>query len=162
MDWGQLAILGRAALAALLGGAIGVEREISDKPAGLRTQIIVCTAAALLVPLGDVLLAGYKDSSFDKTVQSDPIRIVQAIIAGIAFLGAGTILRRGKAEKVEGLTTAASLLLTASVGIAVALGQYILAVGATLLTLGVLVALHPIEHWLLERFSNKTDDPHSN
>ncbi len=142
MDFSQLGILGEVALAMLLGGLIGFERELADKPAGFRTQMLVAGAAALLVGLGDALLARFATSQL---VQSDPIRIVEAIVTGISFLGAGTIFRRSRSEQVEGLTTAASILLSAAVGISVALRQFTLAVGVTVLSLIVLRGLTIIE-----------------
>ena len=135
--WSELHILVEVAVAMVLGGLIGWDRELADKPAGLRTHMMVAGAAALLVGLGDALLARFA-SGTETPTQSDPIRIVEAIVTGISFLGAGTIFRRDKDEQVEGLTTAASILLSSSIGIAVALRQWLLAVGVTLLALLVL------------------------
>lgn len=106
--------------------------------------MLVAGAAALLVGLGDAMLKHFAgDSSLQTT--SDPIRIVEAIVTGISFLGAGTIFRRSSGEQVQGLTTAASILLCAAVGISVALRQFVLAVGVTLLALIVLRGLTGIE-----------------
>ena len=153
MNWAnslmQFEIMGEVALAMLLGGVIGFEREMADKPAGFRTQMLVAGAAALLVGLGDAMLRRFAmDSSMHAT--SDPIRIVEAIVTGISFLGAGTIFRRDRTEQVEGLTTAASILLCAAVGISVALRQFVLAVGVTLLALFVLRGLTSIEKRLMK------------
>lgn len=140
----QFEIIGEVALAMLLGGIIGFEREMADKPAGFRTQMLVAGAAALLVGLGDAMLRKFTaDTSLNAS--SDPIRIVEAIVTGISFLGAGTIFRRDRTEQVEGLTTAASILLCAAIGISVALRQFVLAVGVTLLALFVLRGLTSIE-----------------
>lgn len=140
----QFEIIGEVALAMLLGGVIGFEREVADKPAGFRTQMLVAGAAALLVGLGDAMLNRFAlDSSLQTT--SDPIRIVEAIVTGISFLGAGTIFRRSSSEQVQGLTTAASILLCAAIGISVALRQFVLAVGVTLLALVVLRGLTGVE-----------------
>lgn len=140
----QFEIIGEVALAMLLGGVIGFEREMADKPAGFRTQMLVAGAAALLVGLGDAMLRRFAmDSSVHAS--SDPIRVVEAIVTGISFLGAGTIFRRDRTEQVEGLTTAASILLCAAIGISVALRQFVLAVGVTLLALFVLRGLTGIE-----------------
>ncbi|MFG0334841.1 MAG: MgtC/SapB family protein, partial [Maioricimonas sp. JB049] len=106
------------ALAGLLGGVIGFEREIADKPAGLRTHIFVAAAAALLVLLAEGAVDFFQQTGSDTQIEADPIRIIQAIVIGISFLGAGTIVHR-RGEEVEGLTTAASIFLTASIGIAV-------------------------------------------
>lgn len=153
MSWAnslmQFEIIGEVALAMLLGGVIGFEREMADKPAGFRTQMLVAGAAALLVGLGDAMLRRFAmDSSINAS--SDPIRIVEAIVTGISFLGAGTIFRRDRTEQVEGLTTAASILLCAAIGISVALRQFVLAVGVTLLALFVLRGLTAIEKRLIK------------
>jgi len=89
---------------------MGLERELAQKPAGLRTHMLVAGASSLLVVLGDVMIANYSTSSFVQAIQTDPIRIMEAIITGISFLGAGTIIFRNQDETVEGLTTAASIL----------------------------------------------------
>ena len=129
MNWMmQLEIIGEVALAMLLGGVIGFEREVADKPAGFRTQMLVAGAAALLVGLADAMLLRFLIEG-KTNVTADPIRIVEAIVAGISFLGAGTIFRKDASEQVQGLTTAASILLCAAIGISVALRQFALAVG---------------------------------
>lgn len=145
MNWVmQFEIIGEVALAMLLGGVIGFEREMADKPAGFRTQMLVAGAAALLVGLGDALLLRFIVEG-KTNVTADPIRIVEAIVTGISFLGAGTIFRRDSSEQVKGLTTAASILLCAAVGISVALRQFVLAIGVTVLALIVLRGLTGIE-----------------
>jgi putative Mg2+ transporter-C (MgtC) family protein len=141
MDWTlQLLILGEVALAIVLGGLIGIEREIANRPAGFRTHMLIAGSAALLVGLANALIEDFNAISSVDQIASDPMRIVQAIITGISFIGAGTIFR-GDGDRVEGLTTAASLLCTAGIGIAVALQQFILAVGTTALVLLVLRVL---------------------
>lgn len=135
----QVQILGSVFVAMILGGAIGFERENADKPAGLRTHMLVAGAATLLVSLGSALVATVEIN--DAMIRSDPIRIIEAIITGISFLGAGTIMRRRGEDSIEGLTTAASLLFVAGIGIAVGVDQYVLAVGMTVL--GLLV-LYPV------------------
>ncbi|TJZ69347.1 MgtC/SapB family protein [Chitiniphilus eburneus] len=147
----QLSILAEVALAMLLGGLIGLEREAADKPAGLRTHMLVAGAAALLVGLGDTLLAHYRDSEMRELVNTDPIRIMGAVITGVSFLGAGTIFRNGSGTGIHGLTTAAGLLMAAAVGIAVALRQHVLAVTVTLLILAVLRVVHWVEEWVERR-----------
>lgn len=148
----QFEIIGEVALAMFLGGIIGFERELADKPAGFRTQMLVAGAAALLVGLGDTMVLRFASES-KLNVTGDPIRIVEAIITGISFLGAGTIFRRDQSEQVQGLTTAASILLCAAVGISVALRQFFLAVGVTLLALIVLRGLTGIENRLTRKKS---------
>lgn len=144
----QLKLLLLVGIAAFLGGVIGIEREIADKPAGLRTHMIVAAAAALLVGLSDTMVETFSREAFGQQVRPDPIRILEAIITGISFLGAGTIIQRRREKSVEGLTTAASLLLTTAVGAAVALHQLVLAVGGTVLTLVTLRMLHGLEERL--------------
>ena len=151
MNWAmQFEIIGEVALAMLLGGVIGFEREMADKPAGFRTQMLVAGASALLVGLGDALLLRFLVEG-RSSVTADPIRIVEAIVTGVSFLCAGTIFRRSSSEQVQGLTTAASLLLCASVGISVALRQFVLAVGVTFLALIVLRGLPGIEKRLTRK-----------
>lgn len=149
MDWtSQLPIIAEVALAMLLGGVIGVEREIADKPAGFRTHMLVAGAAALLVGLSFALVAEYAADPNAELLRFDPVRVVEAIVTGVSFLGAGTIFRRGETNHVEGLTTAASILLAAAVGIAVALRQFVLAVAVTVLVLVVLRGMRLFENWL--------------
>ncbi|REK19390.1 MAG: MgtC/SapB family protein [Planctomycetota bacterium] len=130
MDWqSELTHLGMVALAGALGAIVGLEREVSDKPAGLKTHILVAAGSALLVVLGRGMLETYQDD--EGLVQSDPIRMIQAIVIGISFLGAGTIIHQAN-NTVEGLTTAASIFVTTGVGIATATGHLILAAGSAL------------------------------
>lgn len=145
----QLTILLNVLIALLLGGAIGYEREDAEKPAGLRTHMLVAGAAALLVGLGDIIVAHYVATVPGQNVMTDPVRVLQALATGIGFLGAGTILRRrGDGRGVEGLTTAASILFTSFIGIAVALAQYVVAVGATVLALIILRLIRIFEQRL--------------
>ena len=131
----QVRILGSVALAMFLGAVIGLEREAKDKPAGLRTHMLVAGAAAFLVALSDVAVQRFSVDLATGLVRSDPIRIIEAVITGISFLGAGTILRHKGSDHVEGLTTAASLLFVAALGICVALSRVLLAIGVTVLVL---------------------------
>ncbi|NDJ78514.1 MAG: MgtC/SapB family protein [Chloroflexi bacterium] len=128
-----------------LGAAIGLERELVGKPAGLRTHMLVAGAAALFVALGSVIIEHFKDVVGDDLVRSDPVRIMQAIVTGVSFLGAGTILRDRSRNQIEGLTTAASLLFAAAVGGSVALAQFIVAIGGTVLVLITLRGLGIVE-----------------
>jgi putative Mg2+ transporter-C (MgtC) family protein len=147
----EFQILAYVAVAMLLGAIIGLEREFKDKPAGLRTHMLVAGAAALLVSLGDVLTSHFQLELGGQVVQADPIRIIEAVITGVSFLGAGTIIRSRAGGQVEGLTTAASLLVAAAVGSCVALGQIILALGITVLVLITLRGLGFVEKWLARR-----------
>jgi putative Mg2+ transporter-C (MgtC) family protein len=130
----DLLVLARLLLAIVLGGVIGFEREWAARPAGLRTHMLVAGAAALLLAVGRALAERYAGL---EGMPTDPLRLIEATIVGISFLGAGTIFRnRGEpGQPVEGLTTAASILFTAVVGVAVSVEEYVLAIGATLLAL---------------------------
>ena len=123
----------RLLMAALLGGLLGWERERNGKAAGVRTHMLVSMGAALFVLLGT---QGGADTA-------ELSRVLQGVIAGIGFLGAGTILKSEREDKVYGLTTAAGIWLTAAIGVAAGLGRESTAVLSTLLVLGVL-ALVPI------------------
>ena len=148
LDQIQLQILVYVGLAMLLGAVIGLEREVEDKPAGLRTHMLVAGAAALLVALGDVMIKHFDVVLGSELVRSDPTRIIQAVITGVSFLGAGTIIRRSVSRQVEGLTTAASILFAAAVGICVALLQLVLAVGVTVIVLITLRGVGFVQHRL--------------
>jgi putative Mg2+ transporter-C (MgtC) family protein len=130
--------LGRLALAAALGGAIGFERELRDREAGLRTHMLVCLGSALFTI---VSAYGFREflTSGDQVVRADPTRIAAQIVTGIGFLGAGAIIRQG--ISVRGLTTAATLWVAAAIGIASGAGFYSGAVIATVVTI---VALWPV------------------
>ena len=116
----------RVAYAALLGAIIGFEREIHDKPAGLRTHTLVAMGAALFTVM-----------SFSAFPGADPARVAANVVVGIGFIGAGTILQMGRS--VQGITTAASIWLSAAVGLAAGAGYYILS-GLTAL-LGLVILL---------------------
>lgn len=132
-----------------LGGVMGLERELAQKPAGLRTHILVAGASSLLVVLGNVMITNYSAiTAFEGAIQTDPIRIIEAIITGISFLGAGTIIFRDKDETVEGLTTAASILFVAAIGISVALERYLMAAILTVLAIVILYGLGYIERFI--------------
>lgn len=141
-DWQiQLGVLATTAYAMLLGGAIGYERELKDRPAGFRTHMLVAGAAAMLVGLTDLLAQRFSGEGYRELVSLDPIRLIEAMVAAVGFLGAGTIFRNSGESVVNGITTAASLLMVAVIGIAAGLHSHVLALGATLLTLAVLVML---------------------
>jgi putative Mg2+ transporter-C (MgtC) family protein len=138
----RLDLLARLTLATLLGGLIGWERESHGKPAGLRTNILICVGAALLSDLS-VRFGGLSDSDL---IRPDPARLAAQIVSGIGFLGAGTIIQaRGS---VSGLTTAATLWVVAAIGIAVGAGFYVEATGSAILVFLVLLPLGRIEHRL--------------
>jgi len=125
-------VLLRLFVAAALGGAIGVERELRERQAGLRTHLVVSVGAALFT-----LVSAYGFHNFDGKV--DPTRIAAQIVSGIGFLGAGAIIRQGLS--VRGLTTAASLWLVAAIGMAAGAGYW---EGALIATFGALLTLGPL------------------
>jgi putative Mg2+ transporter-C (MgtC) family protein len=147
----QAIIILEVAFAILLGGLLGVERELADKPAGFRTHMLVAGAACLLVGLAELLVSRSDIAPNPETVRADPVRIIEAIVTGISFLGAGTIFRSSDKDRVEGLTTAGSILFCAAVGICVALRQFWLAIGATVLALVVLRGMTAVEKWVESR-----------
>ena len=134
-------ILLRLTLAALLGGLLGIEREQKGKAAGVRTHMLVAMGAALFVLLGQQSGMSSADLS----------RVMQGVIAGIGFLGAGTILKGDDEEKVKGLTTAAGIWLTAAIGVAAGLGRESTAVLSTLLTLAIFTLVPRLVNWLENR-----------
>lgn len=157
LDPVQLRILGAMLLSLLLGGLIGFERETANKPAGLRTHMLVAAAVTLIVDLGDVVIAIFSQETVGSdVVQADPIRIIEAVTAGISFLGAGTILQR-RNKTIEGLTTAASILFTAAIGISVALSQYVVAIGGTTLALFVLRLVQVTENMIGNQATDSED-----
>jgi len=140
---GQLVILGHIAIAMVLGSLIGFERERLARPAGLRTHMLVAGAAALFVSLGNILVQEFNLELDRNAVRTDPLRVIEAVVTGVSFLGAGTIIRNS--GEVRGLTTAASLLFSAALGVAVVLNQFILAVGLTAFGLLILRGLRKLE-----------------
>ena len=131
-------------MASLLGGLIGLERELAGKPAGLRTHMLVTLSATLLVSLGNAIVSEFALPQF---MQADPIRIIEAAIVGVSFLGAGTITQREEKGKVEGLTTAGSIL-AAAIGMAVALQLWLISTATTALVLVINRALNYFEDWM--------------
>lgn len=132
----------RLLLATLAGGVIGAERELRAKPAGVRTHALVALGAALALIAGLLLASGSGDRAAAVS------RVIQGLIAGIGFLGAGTILQRSSGPVVHGLTTAASLWIVAVIGIGAGLGLWRLTLAATLIVLLVLLAERPISRML--------------
>lgn len=149
LDLAQLGVLGQIAFSMALGAVLGVEREIADKPAGLRTHMLVAGASTLLVCLGGAVVESVQGELETTTVRSDPLRTMEAVITGISFLGAGSIIRQRSGRAIGGLTTAASLLLSGGLGMCVALHRYQLALGLTLLVVFTLRAVAYVEwKWL--------------
>jgi putative Mg2+ transporter-C (MgtC) family protein len=132
-------LLVRLLVAAVLAAMLGWERESARKAAGLRTHMLVGIAAALYTAIAELAVSDIPPNS--EGFQADPIRAVQAVAIGIGFLGSGVIFVSRHENRVQGLTTAASVWATAAIGIAAGLGLYRLALGATLLLLFVLRVL---------------------
>jgi putative Mg2+ transporter-C (MgtC) family protein len=131
----------RLAIAAALGAIIGFEREINTAEAGLRTHILIAVAAALFTILAFEI---FHTIQGEAQTNPDPIRAVEAITAGIAFLGAGAIFRSG--GSVQGLTTGAGMWLAGAVGLASSLGFYLIAAGVAALAVLVMAALRVFAH----------------
>jgi putative Mg2+ transporter-C (MgtC) family protein len=154
----EIDILLKVVVAVCLGGIIGIERELVKKPAGIRTHMFVAGSAALVMALSTVLINDFNESFGN--VQSDPVRVIEAIIVGISFIGAGTVLKSEKDHNVYYLTTAASILFAAGIGITVALERYWLAVGLTILVIIVNSAVGGIEQKYLGKGKKHTDEVH--
>jgi|SRR5688572_7745101 len=146
-------LIRRLLTAALLGALLGIEREIRQKSAGLRTNILIAVGAALFTLMS--LELGPEGS--------DPGRIAAQIVTGIGFLGAGAIMRTDSG--VQGLTTAATIWVNAAVGVAAGGGSYHLAFIATAITITVLLVLQPVERMIENRFGKvekRIDHPPQN
>jgi putative Mg2+ transporter-C (MgtC) family protein len=136
MEWqAELRILLDITIATALGGVLGFEREKKDKPAGFRTNMLIAGGAALLLALGREIAIQMQQFLPSESLGVDPTRIVHAIIVGVSFIGAGTIIKSQDDEKIHYLTTAATILFSAGVGISVGLQLYVVAVGVTILGL---------------------------
>ena len=147
--------LTRLSAAAILGGAIGLERELNGHFAGLRTHMMVAIGCAAFVVAG-LAIAGEQ--------QEAVTRVIQGVAAGIGFLGAGTILKLDDQQKIKGLTTASSIWLAAALGTVAGLAEYALAAAAACVALFVLAVLRPVEKAFARRFAppkqqNRTDTP---
>ena len=138
LDFGPetLPLIGRVLAAALLGGVIGMERDIHGRAAGLRTHLLVGMGAGLFTVLSQLIAAA-------GPATADPGRIAAQIVTGIGFLGAGTIIKEG--FTIRGLTTAASLWMVAAIGMAAGAGHLVLAAVSAMVALGGLVVLHYAE-----------------
>ncbi|KAB0637338.1 methyltransferase [Burkholderia stagnalis] len=136
----HLELMGRLLLAALLGSVVGIERERLNWAAGLRTHMLVCVGASLVML---VSIFGFEDVVGRNGIVVDPSRVAAQVVSGIGFLGAGSILLRG--EVVRGLTTAASLWAVAGIGLAAGGGMYMAAIGATAIVLVILAGVKPLE-----------------
>jgi len=142
MGHDELVIVGRVLLALVLGGLIGMERTIHGRPAGFRTHALVCLASAILM-IAAVHQGRWMATNTIGNITTDPTRTAQGIMTGIGFLGAGVIFKEGLT--VRGLTTAASIWITAAIGIQVGIGYYFVAVLGTAATLVVLALFLALE-----------------
>jgi putative Mg2+ transporter-C (MgtC) family protein len=132
----------RLLLAVLFGGAVGIERETSHKPAGLRTHILICISATMMMILAQLPIGGLD-------LKSETMRMAAAVITGIGFLGAGTILQaRGS---VHGLTTASTIWAVAGLGLVLGAGHYALAAIFTVLVVLTLVLLRGVEGFIARK-----------
>lgn len=142
MSWEHLVSLGAAAL---LGGLVGLERELEGKAAGVRTNMLICIGAAIFTIISREMALNTSDGASD--------RIAAQVVGGIGFLGAGAIIR--ERSGIYGLTTAATMWLAASIGLACGAGYLVLAVVSTALTLIVLYALAPLTRSIRRRRAQK-------
>jgi putative Mg2+ transporter-C (MgtC) family protein len=145
----DLQMAARLLVAAVLGSVIGADREKLSWAAGLRTHMLVCVGACLIMI---VSAFGFADILGTPNVVLDPSRIAAQVVSGIGFLGAGSILLRG--EVIRGLTTAASLWTVAAIGLAVGGGLYAEAVIATIIILIILAGIKPLEERIQQRNKN--------
>jgi putative Mg2+ transporter-C (MgtC) family protein len=152
LNWDQELV--RISIAAGLGGAVGLERELREREAGLRTHLVVCVGSALFT-----LVSAYCFHSFlvdgGSLVRTDPTRIAAQIVSGIGFLGAGAIIRQGLS--VRGLTTAATLWLVAAIGMACGAGYYTPALISTAVALITLGPLRIVAFRIVRRFRPQTE-----
>ena len=135
-----LTILIRIGVAAILGGLLGLERNIHGRPAGLRTHLLVSLGSATFTVLSVLIAMAAMGSDF---FNADPARISAQIVTGIGFLGAGVIIKDG--VNVRGLTTAASLWVAAAIGMSAGAGQLVLAMAITLISIGSLLFFQHVE-----------------
>lgn len=141
----DLAALARGLLALALGGAVGWQRQRDGKDAGFRTMMLVTFASFLFV---EVSLVAGTAAPGGAAVQTDPVRAIQAVATALGFVGAGIVYRDRHEARTRGLTTAAAVLAVSPVGMAVALGHAVLAVGATVLLVLVLGPADRLERWM--------------
>lgn len=146
----ELWILVRLLIAALLGAVVGFERGLAGKAAGLRTHTLLAITAALFVSFGELFAADAlplapAGPAGNFRVQIEPLATVQALITGVSFVSAGLVFVAESRNRVKNLTTAASILATVGIGVAVGLERYVLATGCTLLVLAVLRLLPQLD-----------------
>ena len=143
----------RVLLAVALGAAIGIDREIDAQAAGFRTHVLVCLGAALFGLISVHAFDPFVTVRARTNVQVDVTRVASQVVVGIGFLGGGAILKYG--ASVRGLTTAASMWVTAAIGLAVGIGYYWGAVAVTVATLAALVGFRYIRSWIRRHFGRQ-------
>ena len=141
--YSELAVVWRLVLAAILGGLIGIEREVHGRPAGFRTHLLVTLGSCLMMIVSELYYFKYGGMDSNSVVRLDPGRVAAQIVTGIGFLGAGAIIKEGLA--VRGLTTAACLWVSAGIGMAVGIGFYLPALIVTGIALFSLLFLKRME-----------------
>jgi putative Mg2+ transporter-C (MgtC) family protein len=146
-DWLDIAL--RLGAATLIGGAIGLNRDLHHKSTGLRTLGLVALGAALAAVV-------FRTGSTPDIAAAS--RVVQGVVAGIGFLGAGVILRTPSANKIHGLTTAASIWVTAGIGVACGSGAWTAVIAAAILAALLLIAGGPLEKAIHQRFARDEDE----
>ena len=150
MDGEWLDIFTHLVVATMAGGLIGLERTYHGRPAGFRTHTLVCVASSLLM-----LVTMYQAKLFGgaplDSVRIDPTRMAQGVMTGIGFLGAGVIVREGLT--VRGLTTAASIWITAAIGILAGTGFYSAVLMGSVITIGILTVFRKAESWIPSQIS---------
>jgi putative Mg2+ transporter-C (MgtC) family protein len=135
----EVEILLRFVLASVLGGVIGLEREIHGREAGVRTYLLVSLGSALIMVISEFLAVKYEGGPFREILRGDPGRIAAQAISGIGFLGAGVILRYK--ETIRGLTTAACMWVVCAIGLCVGAGYYLFGITVSAIALGSLIGL---------------------
>jgi putative Mg2+ transporter-C (MgtC) family protein len=146
-------VLLQLGLACLLGGVIGFEREIRDRAAGLRTHMLIALAAALFTIIMAEITRDYARAG---NVNMDPVRIVEAVTSGVAFLAAGAIIH-GRGE-VRGLTTGAGMWMAGAIGVACGSGYFVIAAMATALSTVILAGLKYLERRIMSHEASATSD----
>ena len=153
LGWQEIAL--RLGSATLVGAVLGLNRELRGKPAGLRTNALVSLGAALLILAGVGVASGSGELQANVTS-----RVMQGVITGIGFLGAGVILRDTGGTQVHGITTAATIWLTAALGVLCGVGMWTLALLGTAITLVVLILGQPLEKFLHRKFPKLSEHNH--
>lgn len=149
VDIFKLELMLQLGLATVLGGAIGLERELGGKPAGLRTNILICLGSVLYTHLSIAMVGS----------AADPTRVAGQIVTGVGFIGAGTILHARGA--VVGLTSAATIWVVAAIGVALGSGFYLEGIGTTLVVLAVLAGLGRAEKLVQRQSMRSTINVHA-